>query len=190
MSWIPEVEPEQATGDAARALARLGERGDRPAVNNVWRVLANDPAGMETLLGWRTAVMQNPAPLSAIQAQAVALVISATNGSAYAVTHHGRGLGRALGDEGLARAGARDYREADLPARDPVLLDYAVALTCEPGERTAADLERLREYGFDDAAILKATEITAFVNAMNRIVCGLGVRLEAGVEAWEFGAQR
>jgi hypothetical protein len=32
---------------------------------------------------------------------------------------------------------ARDYREADLPARDRVLLDYAVALTCEPSERKA-----------------------------------------------------
>ena len=30
---------------------------------------------------------------------------------------------------------AQDYREADLPARDRVLLDYAVALTCEPAER-------------------------------------------------------
>ena len=34
-----------------------------------------------------------------------------------------------------------------------VLLDYAVALTCEPEERTAADIERLREYGFGDAEI-------------------------------------
>src|SRR5439155_14998077 len=106
------------------------------------------------------------------------------------VAHHGRALARAAGDEALARAVARDYREADLPARDRVLLDYAVALTCEPSERTAADVERLREYGFDDAGILRATEITAFVNAMNRLVCGLGVPLEPGIAPWEFGAQR
>ena len=71
-----------------------------------------------------------------------------------------------------------------------MLLDYAVALTCEPAERKQEDVERLREYGFDDAAILKATEITAYYNAINRIVSGLGVPLEHGVAAWEFGAQR
>ena len=64
------------------------------------------------------------------------------------------------------------------------------ALTCEPSERKLEDIERLREYGFDDAAILKATEITAYYNAINRVVCALGVSLEAGLEAWEFGAQK
>ena len=68
MSWIPSVVPEEAQGDTARVLARLGDRADRPAVNNVWRVLANDPRGMETLLAWRAALVQDPAPLSVTQA--------------------------------------------------------------------------------------------------------------------------
>jgi len=84
--------------------------------------------------------------------------VSATNGCGYCVAHHGPRLVAALGDESLARAVARDYREANLPARDRVLLDAAVALTCEPSERTKADVERVREYGFDDAAILKASQ--------------------------------
>ena len=118
------------------------------------------------------------------------LVVSATNGCAYCVAHHGPKLAKALGNETLAHAVALDYREADLQARDRVLLDYAVALTCEPAERKQEDIERLREYGFDDAAVLKVTEITAFYNAVNRIVCGLNVELEDGVTPWEFGAQR
>ena len=90
----------------------------------------------------------------------------------------------------MARTVARDYREADLPARDRVLLDYAVALTCEPAERKLEDVERVREYGFDDAAIVKATEIAAYYNLINRLVCSLGITLEPGVEPWEFGEQR
>jgi len=85
---------------------------------------------------------------------------------------------------------ALDYREANLAARDRVLLDAAVALTCEPAERTNADIERLREYGFDDAAILKLTEITALYNLVNRVASALGVSLEDGMKPWEFGAQR
>jgi alkylhydroperoxidase family enzyme len=51
-------------------------------------------------------------------------------------------------------------------------------------------VERVREYGFDDRAILKATEIAAFMNQVNRIASGLGVLLEPGIEPWEFGTQR
>ncbi len=134
-------------------------------------------------------LLDDPAPLSHAQAEAIVVVVSATNGCSYCIAHHGPRLAAALGDEPLARAVARDHREADLPARDRVLLDHAVALTCEPAERTEEDIERLREYGFDDLAILKATEIAALFNLVNRLVGGLGVKLEDGVEVWEFGAR-
>jgi uncharacterized peroxidase-related enzyme len=116
----------------------------------------------------------------------LALVVSATNGCGYCVAHHGRRLARLAGDA-VARSVALDYREANLAARDRVLLDAAVALTCEPAERTAADVERVREYGFDDRAILKATEIAALYNLVNRVVSALGVPLEPGLEPWEYG---
>jgi len=85
---------------------------------------------------------------------------------------------------------ALDYRTANLAARDRVLLDWAVALTCEPAERKLEDVERVREYGFDDAAIVKATGIAAYYNLVNRVVSSLGVELEAGIPPWQFGAQR
>jgi alkylhydroperoxidase family enzyme len=65
-----------------------------------------------------------------------------------------------------------------------------VAMTCEPAERTRADIERLREYGWDDEQILKATAIAAFYNMVNRLVSALGVERESDVESWAFGAQR
>jgi len=119
----------------------------------------------------------------------IALVVSATHGNAYCVAHHGPRLA-ALAGEPLARAVALDYREANLAARDRVLLDAAVALTCEPAERTSADVERLREYGFDDSSILKLTEIAALYNLVNRVASALGVPLEDGMARWEFGAQK
>jgi len=116
-------------------------------------------------------------------------VVSATNGCGYCVAHHGPRLAVLVG-EPLARAVALDYREANLAARDRVLLDAAVALTCEPAERTSADIERLREYGFDDASILKVTEVAALYNLVNRVASALGVALEDGMAPWEFGAQK
>jgi uncharacterized peroxidase-related enzyme len=190
MSWTTIVSPEVAPAPLGDIYARIRSRSSRGQVSNLWRTCGLDPRGLEALFGHFTTLMDDPAPLSAAQAESIAVVVSATNGCGYCVAHHGPRLAKALGDEPLARAVARDYREANLPARDRVLLDHAVALTCEPSERKLEDVERLREYGFDDAAILKATEIAAFYNLVNRIVSPLGVELEPGLEPWEFGAQK
>lgn len=189
MSWTRAIEP-QSADPALRALyERITAASSSGRVAGLWRSAALDPKGLEALHALYRALMSEPAPLSRAQAEAIAVVVSATNGCGYCVTHHGPKLAAALGDEALARAVARDYRSANLPARDRVLLDYAVSLTCEPEERTVADIERLREYGFDDTSILKAAEIAAYYNLTNRLVLGLGVALEAGDLPWEFGAQ-
>ena len=190
MSWIRSVDPEEAHEPLAALYQRVRSRSSRGEVGALWRVMGIDAPGLEAAFGHYRTLMDDPAPLSPAQAELIALVVSATNGCGYCVSHHGPRLARALGDPDLARAVALDYREANLAARDRVLLDYAVALTCEPSERKLEDVERLREYGFDDLAILRATQISAFYGFVNRLASGLGVSLESGLEPWEFGSQR
>ncbi len=190
MSWTRSVAPASAEPPLRALYERIRTQSSRQGVSNVWQALAPDSAGLEAVFALRRALADQPAPLTRAQAELIAVVVSATNGCAYCVAHHGPRLAAALANEALARAVARDYREADLPARDRVLLDYAVALTCEPSERTEEDIERLREYGFGDEAILKAAELTGFYGLVNRLVGGLGVILEDDVEEWEFGAQK
>jgi uncharacterized peroxidase-related enzyme len=189
MSWIATVTPEQADAELAPIYARIAAQSRSGQVSNLWRAWGGDASGLGTLYAHFHAIMREPAPLTPAQAEMIAVVVSATNGCGYCVAHHGPRLARLVGDE-LAHAVALDYREANLAARDRVLLDAAVALTCEPAERTAADVERVREYGFDDAAILRATEVAALYNLVNRVVSGLGVPLEPGLESWEYGAQK
>jgi len=190
VSWIRSIAPEQASPELAAIYQRLAARSSRGVVGNFWRALGSDPATLETVFAQVRALVDAPAPLTAAQVELIVVVVSATNGCGYCVSHHGPDLAAALGDEALARAVARDYREANLSARDRVLLDYAVALTCEPAERTQDDVERVREYGFDDATLLRATALAALYNQVNRLMTALGVELEPGVEAWEFGEQR
>lgn len=190
MSWTRSIPPAAADGPLAEVYERARAASSRGAVAALWTALGTDPAGLAALHALHRTLAADPAPLTRAQAELIAVAVSATNGCGYCVAHHGPKLAAALGDEALARAVAADYREANLPARDRVLLDHAVALTCEPAERTAADLERLREYGFADEAIVRATLLAASYNLVNRIASTLGVELEPGVEAWEFGAQR
>jgi uncharacterized peroxidase-related enzyme len=187
VSWTRNITPQAADGAVRGVFDRIASLHPSRRVGHLWQACAPDPAALDALFTLVRTLMDEPAPLSHAQAEAIVVVVSATNGCGYCIAHHGPRLATALGDEQLARAVARDFREADLPARDRVLLDHAVALTCEPAERTEEDIERLREYGFDDLAILKATEIAALFNLVNRLVSSLGVRLEAGVAEWESG---
>jgi uncharacterized peroxidase-related enzyme len=66
-----------------------------------------------------------------------------------------------------------------LPPADRALLDYAVKLTKTPGTMTSADIDRLRQNGFDDVAIHDLATVTAYFAFVNRIADGLGVELEA-----------
>jgi uncharacterized peroxidase-related enzyme len=73
---------------------------------------------------------------------------------------------------------ATDYREADLPAADRAMIDYAIKLTRHPWDMTAADVDRLREHGFDDRVIHDICVVAAYFAFVNRIADGLGVELE------------
>jgi alkylhydroperoxidase family enzyme len=55
------------------------------------------------------------------------------------------------------------------------MLDYVTKLTEHPREISAHDLERLRQAGFDDRAILQVNLIASWFNYINRVVDGLGV---------------
>jgi uncharacterized peroxidase-related enzyme len=188
MSWIERTAPEAASPELRTIYDRIRSRATSQRVSYIWQTWGAHPRGLETTFAALRALMDDCAPLTPAQAETLAVVVSATNGCGYCVAHHGPRLARLVG-EAMAQDVARDYRGANLPARDRVLLDAAVAMTCEPAERKEEDIERLREYGFDDLAILKAVEIVAFYNGVNRLVLALGIELETGVEPWEFGTQ-
>lgn len=188
MGWTTSIAPEAAGPELSALYQRIAANARDGRVAALWQALAADPRGLAAFYDQYRAVMAEPAPLTAAQAEMIAIVVSATNGCGYCVAHRGPRLAALAGDD-LARAVAADYRTANLTARDRVLLDAAVALTCEPSERTREDVERLREYGFDDAHIVKAAQVAAFYNQANRLVAMLGVELEANREAWRFGQQ-
>lgn len=189
MSWTPSIAPDAAPPALKHVYDRIRARASSQQVSHIWQAWGAHPAGLEAAFATFRTLMDHPEPLTLAQAEMIALVVSATNGCSYCVAHHGPKLARHVGDD-LAQAVAMDYRQANLPARDRVLLDMAVAITCEPAERTQADIERVREYGFSDVAIVRAVEIASYYNSINRVVLALGVTLERDRDAWEFGSQK
>jgi uncharacterized peroxidase-related enzyme len=81
-------------------------------------------------------------------------------------------------DPDLVEAVRRDYRTANLPEQDRVMLDYVVRLTKDATTISQDDHERLRAVGFDDTAILQITLIASWFNYINRVADALGVGRE------------
>jgi len=81
-------------------------------------------------------------------------------------------------DEALVRQLQTDYRTADLAPADRAMLDYTAKLSRTPAEVVQSDVDRLREAGFDDAAILDICQVAAYYAFVNRLADGLGVELE------------
>ena len=55
------------------------------------------------------------------------------------------------------------------------MLAYAEKVTLDPAATRKADIETLREAGFDDTAILQINLIAAYFSYFNRVADGLGV---------------
>ena len=88
---------------------------------------------------------------------------------------HAQDLRAEVEDDELVTAIRTDYREAAVDEAAKALLDFAVKLTRSPGEMAEADVQRLRDAGWDDRAIHDATQVVAYFNYINRIADGLGV---------------
>ena len=63
------------------------------------------------------------------------------------------------------------------------MLGFARRLTKNSGEIRREDIEKIREAGFDDAAIVDLVSVTAYFNFINRVAQGLGVYLDEPLRA-------
>lgn len=91
---------------------------------------------------------------------------------------HAEFLRRVSLDEELIQAVRRDYTTANLNDADRALCDYVALLTRHAWKATPAHLERLRQVGFTDQAILQINLIASWFNFINRVADGLGVGRE------------
>ena len=81
-------------------------------------------------------------------------------------------------DEELVAALREDYTKAPVTEAERAMLDYVVQLTRDATRIQRGDIERLRQVGFDDRAILQITLIASWFNYINRVADALGVGRE------------
>ena len=70
--------------------------------------------------------------------------------------------------------------------RTRALCDYARQLTLDPASVGAAEADRLRAVGLDDAAIHDAIQVIAYFNYINRVAEAVGTDPEPDWEPHEY----
>jgi uncharacterized peroxidase-related enzyme len=82
---------------------------------------------------------------------------------------------------------ARSWREAPLSQEDRALCEFAHKLTHHQGDMDGQDVERLREFGFEDRAIHDAVQVIGYFNYITRVAEALGVEEEDFIQEWGRG---
>lgn len=178
MSWIEEVEPDDAEEELAALYARLIDQ--RGKISNVLKVHGLNPAALSNHLDLYMTLMFGKSGLSRLEREAVGVVVSATNDCRYCVRHHAEVLRRYLDDdETLEMLISADGLET-LEPRLSNIVRHAEKLTSAPEAMTESDLGELRAVGLSDRDILDLTLIVSYFNFVNRIALGLGVTYSAG----------
>lgn len=181
MVWIRVTDPSDAAGELSQVYRRLGVAAGRP--DQILLAHSERPHILEGHMGLYHAVLHHRGnSLDLALAEAIGVLVSLINRCSYCVTHHKRGLTRALGDEGRASSWVRaleQRRFADaFGIAEATALAYAEGLTLEPAGVDEHEIEALRDAGWGDGEILEINQVAAYFAYANRVVLGLGVTTE------------
>jgi len=175
-SWLNPVDIASATPEQ---IAVLEESNSRAKTSQYYLTLAHDTEVLRQRSRLFNAVMYGRDGLSRPERELSTVAVSRINGCPYCASVHSRlfiqlskrpEIIQTLFDHGV--------NDADLPARERALVDYAAKLTRHPTTMTADDLEPLRAVGFSDLEILDATYAIAMFAWANRLMQTLGEPVE------------
>lgn len=156
-------------------------------VPNVFLSMIHRPAELGAFLDYHEALMDRDSGLTKAEREMIVVATSAANDCLYCVVAHGAILRVRTKDTEIADRIATNWRTAPVTDRQRAMLDFAIRLARTPEDTGEADIQRLREAGFDDEEIWDIGSITAFFALSNRMAHLLD--LQPNAEFFTMGRQ-
>jgi uncharacterized peroxidase-related enzyme len=138
-------------------------------VPNVFLVLARRPDEFRAFFAYHDALMDKPGKLTKAEREMIVVATSSANQCQYCVVAHGAILRIRAKNPLIADQVAVNYRKADITDRQKAMLDFAMKVALEAYAVGDADLEALRQHGFDEEDAWDITAIAAFFAMSNRL---------------------
>ena len=150
MSRINVIEQNDANEEQAALYQAITQA--LGGVPNFLKVFANSPAALKAFLGLHG--IANEGSLDALTRERIALALAGQNGCEYCASAH-TAIGRKTGLDNEEMAANRAGTSGDDKAA--VAVTFARALVEHTGEVTNAEIQAVRDAGYDDAQIVKIT---------------------------------
>lgn len=176
MAWIKVISETEAEGKLREMYAKLVEPWG--GVDNILKIHSLNPPSLQTHYDLYKIVMRSSKDLSKIRREMIAVVVSTLNHCHYWVAHHGAGLRKLLQNDDLVERLIINFRQAEIDETERAMLEYVAKLTLKPWTIENSDIDKLRENGFSDEAILDINQVASYYAFVNRLADGLGVELE------------
>lgn len=177
MAAIKTIEHNEATGRLKEIYDELIQK--RGQLAEVHKIQSLHPESIVKHIDLYMEIMFSKSELSRAEREMMAVVTSVSNNCHYCQIHHSEALNNYWKDIHRTEKLIHNYYEAELNEKEILLCQFAESLTLKPDDfKEPEHINKLKEIGLSDAAILDATLVVAYFNFVNRIVLGLGVALE------------
>lgn len=174
LEWTPWLERATDTpvGEERRAAIDDLLKGSR--ASDYVNVLANDFEALRARAVVHRHVYTSDEPRLASYRELGATTTSRINGCVFCASVHARLFAKYRGERETINRLVDEGIDADLPPVERAIVDLSAKLTLDPESLTHADLERLRELGFDQLTILDVINYASFFANANRLMLSLG----------------
>jgi len=169
MSYLSEVD----LGEDFSPFAFYRDRFER--VPNIVRAQTVLPRAIEAQAILEAGLLQAEKTLPRELKELLLVTVAASRGDVYTVTLHGKLLSNLGVSELAIEELLKDYRQAGLSATQVALFDYCLKVSHWGPWVQAADVESLRQCGFDDDSIQEAVLVAGLESYLCTLNAGLGV---------------
>ena len=138
-------------------------------IPNVFLVLAHRPDEFRAFFAYHDALMEKGGNLTKAEREMIVVATSAANQCQYCVVAHGAILRIRAKNPLVADQVAVNYRKADITPRQKAVLDFAMKVAFEAYAVDEPEIDRLKQYGFDEEDVWDIAAIAAFFGMSNRI---------------------
>ncbi len=114
---------------------------------NVLAAYSFDEKKLRAFIGFYNELMLEDSPLSKLEREMIAVVVSSANRCYYCQVAHGQAVRELSGDPALGELLVMNYRAAALTPRQRAMLDFAHKMTVTPAAIVDEDRAALRERG-------------------------------------------
>jgi uncharacterized peroxidase-related enzyme len=174
LGWKPWIERATDTDISPARREEIEAFVGKGAIADYGLVLSNDfPAYQARALVHRHIYTSNEPEVSAHR-ELGATTTSRINGCVFCASVHARMYANFSKRRDLAQTFLDEGIDAELPPVERAVVNLSAKVTNDPESLTAADLQPLRNLGFDDLGILDVINYAAFFANANRLMLTLG----------------